>query len=145
MQLEQIKTVGAQVAQPFFDILAQVAGWVAFFGQVVRAGRPAAGQGWGFGGHVDLFAAFGEHLCDQLFAFAVAIAGCGVDQIDAVVDGLVESGQRILVVLGAPAAADGPSAEPDCGNVQSAVTQWPILHGELLWCGRNIQEIVTKA
>ena len=53
---------------------------------------------------------------DEPLAAAVAVDVCGVDEVDAGVDGRVEGGDRLRIVDRAPGAADGPGAEADRRN-----------------------------
>src|SRR5665213_1286918 len=59
---------------------------------------------------------------------AEPVGGCGVDPVDPVLEGAVDRGDRLLVVLGAPAelpatAADRPGAEADPGDLESGAAK----------------------
>ena len=76
-------------------------------------------------------------LGDDLFGVAEAVDGGGVDPVDAELDGAVDGGDGVVVVLRAPgegpvAAADGPCAEADGGEVQIRVAKLFLVHG---WIG----------
>ena len=69
---------------------------------------------WLFGGGLD-------GAADDLLGVAKAVDGGGVDPVDAEVDGVVDGGDGVVVVLRAPgespvAAADGPRAEADASK-----------------------------
>jgi hypothetical protein len=106
---------------------------VAILDAFVGLRRPVAGDGRGLGDEVDVFAlasgAFGEGAGDDTFAAAVAVAGGGVDQVDAEVERLVEGGEGVAVVLRAPgAAAEGPGAEADFRDFPAEAAEGAIVH-----------------
>ena len=64
-----------------------------------------------------------EGAGDDFFGVAEAVDGGGVDPVDAEVEGFVDGGDGVVVVLRAPcegpvAAADGPCSEADGGEVE---------------------------
>ena len=106
----------------------------------------------GFEGLVDLAVFVPEHAAlsedvrfggdafhgpgDNFFGVTEAVYGGGVDPIDAIFDSAVDRGDRFVVFLGTPpvlpvAAADGPGAEADGGEVEVGVAKLFSLHSRL--------------
>ena len=76
-----------------------------------------------------LLAAF-ERPCHHFFRMAQSVdRGC-IDPVDAKVEGALDRGDRIVVVLRSPAklpvaTADGPGAKTDGGDVQVRIAKLP--------------------
>src|SRR5690606_33859832 len=113
VELEQVESIGVELLEAVLDVFAEVFLAVALVGFAVRAGGPGSSGGGRLGGDVEAvaIAALVEDFGDDAFAAAVAVASGGVDEIDARVDGGMEGGDGLVVVLWPPSAADGPAAE----------------------------------
>ena len=77
----------------------------------------------------------------DLFGMPEPVDGGGVDPVDAALDRMADGGDRLLVVLAAPAdrpvaAADGPGAEPDRRDVHVGAAEPPLRQRGL--AGRRI-------
>ena len=81
-----------------------------------------------FGEDVRLCRGGFEGFADYLFGVAEAVDGCGVDPVDAEIDGAVDGCDRVGVVLRSPcegpvSATDGPCSEADRRQMQVRVSQ----------------------
>lgn len=135
VKLEEIEFFGAEVGAARGDVFAEVAFGIAIVGAVVGRGRPRAGGGRGFGGDEDAGGgadggALAQDPGDEFFAAAVAIAGGGVDEVDAEIERPMERGEGIGVGLRAPRATDGPCTEADFGGGEGVLAKEAELHGE---------------
>jgi hypothetical protein len=121
VQLHQVQTIHAQVAQTVLDPGRQILARVALH----RLRRQPAS---GFRRHDDLFLALPLQPGDQPFAAAHPVHVGGVDEIDAAIHGAVQRGQRFRVVHLAPCPADGPRAERDLRYLPARTAQGSIKH-----------------
>src|SRR5581483_8210820 len=69
-----------------------------------------------------------ECTADDLLGATEAVGGGGVDPVDAVLERVVDRGDRLLVVLRSPAelpaaATDRPRAEPDAGDLKAGIAE----------------------
>ena len=69
-----------------------------------------------------------QRASNHLFGVAEAVDGRGIDPVDAEVEGAMDGGDRFVVVLRSPgefpiAAADGPGAEADRGELEVGVAE----------------------
>ena len=106
-------------------------------GHAVRRRRPGAGARRRLGGDENFFlfsggGALAEHLGDQFLAAAVAVAGGGVDEVAAEVEGAVQRGELVGVGLCAPGAADGPGAKTDFGAFKAVLAKGAVMHGAII-------------
>src|SRR5437868_5958320 len=65
---------------------------------------------------------------DELLRVTEAVGGGSVDPVHAEFERPMDGGDRLLVLLGAPAelptaAADGPGAEPDAGYLEAGLAE----------------------
>lgn len=67
-------------------------------------------------------------MADEALAAAAAVAGGGVDEVAAEVEGAVEGGERIGVGLVAPGAADGPGPEADFRDGPGVLAEGAVVH-----------------
>ena len=121
MQLKQVERVRLEMPQTVFDEAREVGG-------VVASGDVRVQAASGFGCDNDLFLAIFLQLGDEAFGPAHTVDVGGVYEIDAAVDGLVEGGERFLVVGSSPRAADGPGAEADVRYVPACAAEWSVIH-----------------
>ncbi len=134
VELEEVEFFDAEMGAAGGDVFAQVGFGVALFGAIVGRRRPGA-VGWRrFGGDENAFllsggGALAQDLGDEFFAAAVAVAGGGVDEVDAEIERAVKRGERVGVGLCAPGAADGPGAEADFREVEGMSAEGPMFHG----------------
>src|SRR5258708_4553444 len=121
MELEQFNRVGFEVLEAAFDERDQVLA-------VVAAGLVRIEAAAGFGGNMELFAAFFAQLRQQPFAAAIAIHIGGVEEIDATIKRPMQRSQRLLVLHATPGAADGPGTEADRRNLPTGSSKFAIFH-----------------
>jgi hypothetical protein len=122
VELEQVDRVHLQVPQatinPPFEVLAAVA--------LGRLRRQAAAR---FRRHVDRLAlALATEARHQPLAAPVAVDVGRVDEVGAGVDRGVEGAHRLLVVDGAPCAADRPGAEADRRDLHVRPSEPAVFH-----------------
>ena len=110
MELHQVEAIGGKV----LETVLHKAGEILL---VVAGGGMRRQAAAGLGGDHDLILALALQLRDQALAPPHAVDIGGVDEVDAAIDGLMESGERFGIVNGSPGAADGPRAKTDFGNL----------------------------
>ena len=72
-----------------------------------------------------------ERLADQLLGAAEAIARCGVDEIDAVIERGVNGVDRVAFLGATPHhSADGPGAKPDARGIEGQPCDLDMFHAD---------------
>ncbi len=118
MQLPEIEPLELQMAQAHLDLLRDVLG-AAEWMPLVGAGAQKAG----FGRDHEAGLVGRERFADELFAYIRAVRVCGVDEVDAELDGAAQDALGFFTVPGlAPDAfaGDAHCAETEAMNFQIA-------------------------
>ena len=129
MDLIEIDRLNAQSLQAGFAFAANRIGLETFADLA-----PLVPNSFAFGEHVRPLGDSLEGSGDNLLGVPQSIGGRGIDPIDAGVEGFVNRGDRIAVVLASPSKrptrpANSPSAESDRSKLQIGVAERFGVHG----------------
>src|SRR5205085_11882571 len=123
MDLVEVDRVDREPAQARLALTQQRVALQGLHGRAVRAFGLAA-----LGEDERPLVEAGERAADDLLGVAEAVLGGGVDPVDAELERAVDGGDRLVVVLLAPApvvlrAADRPGAEADAADLEAGAAK----------------------
>ena len=124
VHLQEVKALHLQAPQAVLDLLTHPLRGAGGEGLAVGiATHPALGEDVGTVG----VRVRRQRTRDDLLGMAPAVDRCGVDPVDAELEGAVDRGDRRIVVLGSPApaprATGSPRTKPDPGDVHARTSE----------------------
>jgi hypothetical protein len=132
VQLLQVHARQPEVLQARLGARADVIGREDVVERILRERRPAQILWWHLGGHPQGLATMArEHLCEQLFALAIAVRERRVKERAPEFDRSFERRHRLRVVGPRP-SAHAPEAIPDVGNRPTQATKDASVHEDSL-------------
>src|SRR6266481_3833172 len=131
VKLDEVELFDAEIGEAFVDVRFDVVGRIAIVEGEFAAAGPLKILGRNFRGDIKPFSGVGaENFSEDLFAAAVAVGPCGVEEIAAEIDGALQSVKRFGVV-GAGPAGESPHAITNFTDVPSGAAELAIVHGVL--------------
>src|ERR1700722_16912032 len=129
MELVEIDPLNSEAFERSLDVVPQMPTWVPSTHVGIAFVRRWPDDRLRFGRNVNLVASpLLQRSADHGFAVAPAIEFSGVDEIDALLVGVKQRVDRLLVVHGAPVAANLPCAETDLADLPTSPPENAILH-----------------
>lgn len=125
MDLVQVDIVRPEAAEGLLDLVDDPAAGVALHIRVVRIFAHLAVH---FRGEHDRVPAPLQSLADDLFRLTPGVGICGVDEVDADIEGAVDDPHR-LVMVGVPRPAEHHRPQAVGADVDSGASEAPIAHG----------------
>ena len=130
VDLVEIDDVQLQAAQARLQFVADGIALQAAMNLILGLPEFLAPDHRALGKDVGLLLPSFQRPCHHFFRMAKAINRRGIDPVDAKVEGALNRGDRIVVVLRAPAklpvaTADGPGAKTDGGDLQVRIAKLP--------------------
>jgi len=130
MQLVQVDAFDTEAAQRGFDVVAQIPRRIAAAHWRIVAVAVGPADRLRLGGDIDLAAPpLLQRLPDDGLAVALAVEFGGIDEVDALFEGVQQGVDGVLVVDLPPVAADLPGAKADFADLPAGAAERAVLHG----------------